>query len=136
MKQIVENKVIDSGSIYFTDINDSKVLVSDLKGKVVIIIGGAQKAAKESEKWGRTLKSIYQDSMAFINVAFIPRQPPAHIMPLVKNQLRKAFGKVPFLISWGSPSDIINIINEELTHIFCNRPSRLSQNKICWRFLR
>lgn len=117
MKLLFEDKNIDAGSIYFNDLKDSKIFISDFKGKAVIIIGGAQKASKESERWGKALKSIYNDSVDFINVALIAKRHPASIIILVKNQLKKAYGKVPFLINWGNSSDMTNIINENLTHI-------------------
>lgn len=118
MKQIIEDRKVDMGSVYFTDINDKKVYVSDYANKPVLIVGGAQKAAKESEKWGKALKSAFSDSVVLMNIAFVPKKPPASVMLSVKSQLKRGYGNVPFLISWGNTSDITTISDESLTHIF------------------
>lgn len=118
MRQLIEDKNIDASNTYFSDLNDSKVIMSDFKGKPILITGGAQRATKESTKWGKALRSAYDDSAVFINVAFITRQPPASMMTSIKNQLKRGYGQVPFLISWGNPSDIVSLTNENMAHIF------------------
>lgn len=123
MKRLLENESIETGNIYFSDINDSKVFISDFKGKPILLLRSTQKSAKESAQWGKALNSIYDSgSVTFLNVAFIEKEPPASIRTSIKNQLKRGYGKVPFVIDWSKSADLATSGHDDYTHIFLIDP--------------
>lgn len=123
MKRLLENESIETGNIYFSDINDSKVFLSDFKGKPILLLRSTQKSAKEAPQWGKALNSIYDGgSITFLNVAFVEKEPPASIKASVKNQLKRGYGKVPFLIDWNKSTGLATPGHDDYTHVFLIDP--------------
>ena len=110
---------VDVSSVVLSDIDDKKITLSDLKGKVVVFSGGGQPAAEQCEQWVAALLKecgTMKDVM-FKPLAFVGRLPVFVDKGIIKGEMRKA-DPIP-LIDWdGSPQKALGLVKRNVSYVF------------------
>jgi hypothetical protein len=110
---------VDVSSVILSDIDDKRVTLSDFKGKVVVLSGGAQAAADQAEEWLHALvkECSPMNDVKFSPIAFVGKLPP--FVP--KGMIKSAFKKMevaPF-IAWDDiPQKTLGLGKKNVSHVF------------------
>lgn len=110
---------VDVSAVTISDIDDTKIALSSLNGKVVVLVGGGQGALEESTKWGRALAkecSALQD-VKFRTLAFLGSLPPFIPKAFVKDSLKKM--SIPPWIDWdGASAKVMGMTDSNAAYVF------------------
>ena len=110
---------VDVSSVVLSDIDDKRITLSDFKGKVVLLTGGASAAAKQSEEWLHALvrECSTMKDVKYAPIAFVGKLPPFIPKGMIKSEFKKMV--LTPLIDWeGSPQKTLGLIKKNVSHAF------------------
>jgi succinate dehydrogenase / fumarate reductase, flavoprotein subunit len=82
-------------------LDDQRADLARWRGKVVVLAGGGYGAISQAARWSQALEELAAANEAVVFYRLAVVKLPSFVPRLVvKNQLRKAAGRAPFLVAW------------------------------------
>lgn len=109
---------IDVSNIAPLDLDDKEVQLSTFRGKVLVMVGGGQRATNDAQEWAKALEEKCKAIGAeFVGLAFIFHN-SSFVKSTIKYQIRKS-GGLPFLIFWEeAPVKAMGVSDYEHSNVF------------------
>jgi hypothetical protein len=114
-----EQVQVDVSSVILSDIDDKRTTLSDFKGQVVVLSGGAKAAADQAEEWLHPLAKELgaMKDVKYAPIAFVGKLPPFIPKGMIKSDFKKM--AVMPLIAWDDvPQKTMGLVKKNVSHVY------------------